>query len=159
MRALKISSSQRPDGTAVPFWGRIRSTVRFAGWENLLPSTRDARGRMTALPPALRAKQWVPGQSGNPSGKGGPYHEMQRLAREFTPEATACLIEVARDRSEDTRNRIVAMSMLYDRAWGRAKDFDPAAEQAQQKPTFDPSLYTSKELETLHATMLLMARR
>jgi hypothetical protein len=55
------------------------------------------------------ARPFKPGQVANPTGKRGAYHEMQRLAREFTPEATGYLIEIARDRNEDTRNRIVAM--------------------------------------------------
>jgi hypothetical protein len=75
------------------------------------------------------SRPWKPGVSANPGGKGGLYHEMQRLAREFTPEATRYLIEIAVDKDEDTRNRIVAMSMLYERAWGKPKEFDPNAEK------------------------------
>jgi hypothetical protein len=111
---------------------------------------------MTALPPALREKRWGPGQSGNPSGKGGLYHEMQRRAREFTPEATEYLIEIARDKSEDARNRIVAMSMLYDRAWGKPKDYDPNAEAAPSR--FDPSRLTPEERDQVRKALGLIAR-
>jgi hypothetical protein len=75
----------------------VSSAPELPTREDLLPSGRDARGRMTTLPPALRQRCWAPGQSGNPSGKGSVYHEMQRLAREFSPEAVAYLIEIARD--------------------------------------------------------------
>jgi hypothetical protein len=102
---------------------------------------------MTALPPALRQRCWGPGESGNPSGKGGVYHEMQRLAREFSPEAVACLIEIARDGTEDTRNRIVAMSMLLERAWGRSQPFDPAKDG--EAPLQNLKLQASLEAEKL----------
>jgi hypothetical protein len=94
-------------------------------------STPKGSPRKKLLPPALAANVWKPGQSGNPGGKGGAYYEMQRLAREFTPEAARYLIAIAADKGEDTRNRIVAMSMLLDRAWGKPKEYDPNSE----KPT------------------------
>jgi hypothetical protein len=102
---------------------------------------------MTALPPALRQRCWGPGESGNPSGKGGVYHEMQRLAREFSPEAVAYLIEIARDGTEDTRNRIVAMSMLLERAWGRSQPFDPAKDG--EEPLRHLKLQASLEADKL----------
>ena len=113
---------------------------------------------MTALPPALRARQWEPGESGNPSGKEGLYHEVQRLAREFTPRATEILRDIANDPSEDSRNRIVAIGMLYDRAWGKPKDFDPKTDEAAtRKPVFDPSLYSAEQLMQIEATLRMVA--
>ena len=38
---------------------------------------------------------------------------MQRLAPEFTPRATEILRDIANDPNEDSRNRIVAIGMLY----------------------------------------------
>ena len=55
---------------------------------------------------------------------------MLRRAREFTPEATNYLIEIARDKGEDARNRIVAISLLYERAWGKAQPMVNEAEPA-----------------------------
>ena len=122
-----------------------------------MPSGRDARGRLTALPPALRARQWAPGQSGNPSGKGGLYHEMQRLAREFTPEATEILIGFAKDEEEETSNRIVSIRMLYERAWGAPKDYDPKTDEAAtRKPRFDPSLYSPAQLAQIEAALRMV---
>jgi hypothetical protein len=112
---------------------------------------------MTALPPALRQRCWGPGESGNPSGKGGVYHEMQRLAREFSPEAVAYLIEIARDGTEDTRNRIVAMSMLLERAWGRSQPFDPAKDGEEPlrplklQASLEADKLTPAELDALEA--------
>lgn len=61
--------------------------------------------------------------------------------------------------SEDERVALMATDKVLERAWGRPKEYDPNAEQAQQKPPFDPSPYTSEELEMLQAAMLIMARR
>ena len=108
--------------------------------ENLLPSGRDARGRLAALPSALRERQWAPGQSGNPSGKGGLYHEMQRLAREAAPGAVRRLTELAQlDRVDekgnllpltsdaDQRLVLMASSTLIERGFGEPKEYDPKA--------------------------------
>jgi hypothetical protein len=80
---------------------------------------------------------------------------MQRLAREFTPEATKYLIEIAADKNEDSRNRIVAMSMLLDRAWGKPKEYDPLSEP-QETGRFDPALLTPEQREVVHQAMLLI---
>src|SRR5262245_60794937 len=76
-------------------------------------STSNGSPRKKPLPPALAANLWRPGQSGNPGGKGGTYYEMMRLARQFTPQATQILIDIASDLGEEARNRIVAIGMLY----------------------------------------------
>lgn len=56
-------------------------------------------------------------------------------------------------------DRPVAANALIDRAFGKSREYDPTAEQARQKPAFDPSLYTFEELEQLYAALELMARR
>jgi hypothetical protein len=114
---------------------------------------------MTALPPALRARQWAPGQSGNPSGKGGLYHEMQRLAREASPGAVQRLIELAQlDRRDeegkllpltsdaDPRIVLMASSTLIERGFGKPRDdYDPKGEEPP-KPRFNPALFTPAQL-------------
>jgi hypothetical protein len=86
----------------------------------------------------LAANVWKPGQSGNPGGKGGTYYEMMRLARQFTPQATQILIDIARDPGEEIRNKIVAIGMLYDRAWADQGEFDPNADP-EIRPNLDVS--------------------
>jgi hypothetical protein len=110
---------------------------------------------MTALAQTLREKCWQPGHSGNPSGKGGLYHEMQRLAREFTPRATEILRDIANDPGEDSRNRIVAIGMLFDRAWGKPKEYDATAEKPAE-PDFNPRDYAPEELDVIEAALRLM---
>jgi hypothetical protein len=57
--------------------------------------------------------------------EGGTYYEMMRLARQFTPRAAQILIDIASDPGEEARSPIVAIGTLYDRAWGKPKDYDP----------------------------------
>jgi hypothetical protein len=84
---------------------------------------------------------------------------MQRLAREFTPRATEILREIANDPNEDSRNRIVAIGMLYDRAWGKPKDYDPADEPKPKRDRFDASKYTVEELEFIGEALTLIVAR
>jgi hypothetical protein len=80
---------------------------------------------------------------------------MQRLAREFTPRAAEILREIANDPNEDSRNRIVAIGILYDRAWGKPKDYDPATEPERNRQ-WDPSRYSIEELKQIRAALVLM---
>ena len=124
---------------------------------------------MTALPPALRARQWAPGESGNPSGRGGLYHEVQRLAREASPGAVQRLIELAQiDRVDeegkllpltsdaDHRVVMVASSTLIERGFGKPRDFDPKAEEPPRE-RFNPALYTPAQLEQIEAALRIVA--
>jgi hypothetical protein len=117
---------------------------------------RDAKGRWLPGVTPAGARPWQKGQAPNPSGKGGDYHEMQRLAREFTPRATEILRDIANDPSEDSRNRIVAIGMLYDRAWGKPKEYDPAEDREVIRPRFDPSLYTPEQLAQIEQTLRMV---
>jgi hypothetical protein len=127
---------------------RVMDVLRRQGSEQ-----RDARGRWLPGTTPTGARPWRKGQVPNPSGKGGAYHEMQRLAREYTPRGTEILREIADDPNEDSRNRIVAIGMLFDRAWGKPREYDPQAEarEEQNKSSFDPRRYTEEELEVIEA--------
>jgi hypothetical protein len=79
-----------------------------------------------------------PGQSGNPSGKGGLYHEAQRICREASPRAARRMVELMD--SDDERVALLAADKVLERAWGKPKEvaeeatLDPAAaEQAAQQ--------------------------
>jgi hypothetical protein len=125
---------------------------------------------MTALPPALRARQWAPGQSGNPSGQGGLFREVQRLAREASPGAVQRLIELAQlDRVDDEgkllpltsdadqRVVMVASSTLIERGFGKPRDdYDPKAEEPP-KTKFNPALFTPAQLEEIERVLRLVA--
>ena len=120
-------------------------------------STPNGSPRKKPLPAALAANLWKPGQSGNPGGKGGTYYEMMRLARQFTPQATQILIDIASDPGE-ARSRIVAIGMLYDRAWGKAREYDPSEDKEEEiRPRFDPSRYTSEQLTEIERVIRIVA--
>ena len=116
---------------------------------------RDERGRTTALPPALRAHVFRKGEIHNPAGKGGKYQECKRLCREASPKAAKAIIQMI-DQTDDDRVRFIAASWVHEQAWGKPKDFDPAAEKPEQRLTFDPRRYTPKDVAVIEQGLRLM---
>ena len=111
--------------------------------------------RSRPLPPALAANIWKRGQSGNPSGQSGLYGETMMLARQAAPDAMRRLIELMR--SEDERVASVACNAVLERAWGKPKLYDPAAEPKPKRDRLDTSRYSIEELEQIQAALELMA--
>ncbi len=72
-----------------------------------------------------RLRVLQPGETANPSGHGGRYHEVVKLAREASPEAMQTLIEIMRDADEETRARIVAIQEVLSRAFGKVREMTP----------------------------------
>ena len=122
-----------------------------------MPSGRDARGRVTVLPPALQTKRWRPGQSGNPSGRGGDYQRCLSLCREASFESAQEIIRL-RDESDDDRVRFMAATWIYERAWGKAKEFDPGQLEDNTVQRFDPSKLDPDQLARVKEAMLLLAK-
>ena len=50
----------------------------------------------------------------------------------------------------------MAHSWIYERAWGKPKDFNPKDEPDPNKPRFDPRLLSPKELEIVQFALRLM---
>ena len=65
-------------------------------------------------------RPFQPGQSGNPSGKGGLYHEAQRICREASPAAALRIVELMN--STDERVALMAADKVLERAWGKPKE-------------------------------------
>jgi hypothetical protein len=86
-----------------------------------------------------------------------PWSQPESLARQFTPEATRILIDIVRDPCEEARNRIVAIGMLYDRAWDKPRDYNPETDQEVVPPRFDPSLFTREQLVQIEQTSRMIA--
>ncbi len=97
------------------------------------------------------------GKSGNPGGRTKQFAQCQRLCREASPDAARRLIELIQ--SEDERVALMAAEKVFERAWGRPKDYDPNAESIKKPPPFDPSLYSTEELRQMQAVMQMIARR
>src|ERR1700738_1342980 len=97
------------------------------------------------------------GKSGNPGGRTKQFAQCQRLCREASPDAARRLIELIQ--SEDERVALMAADKVFERAWGRPKEYDPNAEAPKKAPPFDPSLYTTEELRRMQEVMLMIARR
>jgi hypothetical protein len=102
----------------------------------------------------MEARKWRPGQSGNPSGRSGLFQEMQRRAREATPELIDYLLEIARDGDEDARNRIVAIQIMLERGWGKVPICEP--ESLEQKPEPDWSRLTPEQREQIRAVVTML---
>ena len=141
-------ASSRQQETQVGFCGKLSGMSDLSN----VPTPRDARGRLLARP-ANSAPVWQKGQSGNPSGRNGLYGEMLRRAREFTPEATDYLIAIARDGNEDTRNRIVAIQLLFDRAWGKPQ----ASTEGSAEPEALRNLSPEQRLRRVHELLAYAA--
>src|SRR5215472_8159755 len=98
---------------------------------------------------------WQPGQSGNPSGHRGTYHECRRLAAEASPEAMGRLIELMD--AEDERVAYMATVAVLDRSGVKPIDYDPS--QDVTPPTWDPGALTPEERENLKAYFVKMVRK
>jgi hypothetical protein len=61
--------------------------------------------------------------------------------------------------SEDERVALMAADKVFERAWGRPKEYDPNAEGPKKQPPFNPDLYTTDELREMQAVMKMMAIR
>ena len=94
-----------------------------------------------------RLRPFRPGQSGNPSGTSGRYGEVVRLCQAAGPEIAKALIEIALDRNEDSRARIVAAQEVFNRGFGRPKTEVKTPQGGSA--TLDASKLTDRELEVL----------
>lgn len=76
---------------------------------------KHGRGVLTPFPKGTIA---------NPSGKSGLYQECLKLCRERSPDAADKMYALLK--SDDERIQYMAAAWIYERAWGKPKEFDPA---------------------------------
>jgi|SRR5208282_3753874 len=103
-----------------------------------------------ALPPALAANRWRPGQSGNPSGNSSTYGEAIKLAQAAAPYAVRRLIALMD--SEDPRVAAVACNSILDRAFGK-----PKVEDEEKKNNMQARLANMTREERLRYMQELLA--
>ena len=124
----------------------------------IIPPRR--KGRRTVNPKSLANlvlfKKGHP--NANPGGRTDAYLAAQRLCREASPQAAQTMVRLMSD--PDPRIQLMAADKVYERAWGRAPDYDPKRDAEKPKPVFDPHAYSPKELEVLEVALkLLMENR
>jgi hypothetical protein len=115
---------------------------------------REANGRWKQGVVPAGARPWQKGQAPNPSGKSGAFAECQRLCREHSLESAQAIMRLARE-TKDERLAFMAHSWIFERAWGKAKDFDPK-DEAPIRPKFDPRLLSREQLEIVQYALRLM---
>src|SRR5580704_10364042 len=108
------------------------------------------------IPAAFLENQWKKGQSGNPGGIGGDYHECMSICRQATPKAARRLGELIS--SDDERVALMAADKVDERAWGRPNDYDPKSEVDPNRPRFDPTSLSPDQLELVEHALRLMVR-
>jgi hypothetical protein len=102
---------------------------------------------------------WKPGKSGNP---GGRIKGAERIARDAAEARSytdaegnthtglsalvACLIDIAFDKNEAARDRIVAASSAADRGWGKPKQAIEVTSTEQPTETRPASEMTDEEI-------------
>lgn len=72
-------------------------------------------------------KPWLPGQSGNLTKERTDYRAVLEAARGSSPHAMAKLIKLIDHRNPKVA--LVAAKEVLERAWGRVKEVDPAADR------------------------------
>lgn len=72
----------------------------------------------------LKKYQFKPGQCGNPGGKSKLELEVRRMAREWSPEVMARMIDICLT-TDDERVAVVAGEKILERAYGKAKEMAP----------------------------------
>ena len=76
--------------------------------------------------------KWQPGQSANPGGRPkqtADYKLCRELAREFSVHNIERMRELA-ETTEDDRVQYMARTWLDEKAWGKARDYDPNEDRA-----------------------------
>ncbi len=63
--------------------------------------------------------KWLPGQTGNPGGKGYLLAEVRELARTRTTAALETLAEIMGNRKAPPASRVAAAVAILDRGWGK----------------------------------------
>jgi hypothetical protein len=77
---------------------------------------------------------WKPGISANPGGRpkqGADYKLCRELAREFSQHNIERMKQLA-ETTEDDRVQYMARTWLDEKAWGKARDYDPAEDKPPQ---------------------------
>jgi hypothetical protein len=106
---------------------------------------------MAKLTPAMEARKWRKGESGNPSGRSGEYQRCQAICRGASQEAAEEVIRLCRH-SNDDRVRLLAAQWIYERAWGKAPESD-TGEADEDRPSLDVSKLSPEQRDQLRGIL------
>jgi hypothetical protein len=67
--------------------------------------------------------RYKPGESGNHGGRTDQYLEAQRICRDATPAAARKMVALMD--SEDERVALMAADKVFERAWGKPREYNP----------------------------------
>lgn len=95
--------------------------------------------------------KWLPGVSGNPSGR--PRDPVRSIARDRAPEALEVLLRIMVDEAAPVAQRITAANSVLDRGLGR-----PISMQAEVSPTGEERAVSSASLVALGRVLLEVER-
>jgi hypothetical protein len=95
------------------------------------------------LPPRRINGRFAPGVSGNPGGVSEIRREMQELARLHSVEAIETAVRIMRTGKSET-NRLMAVSMILDRAWGKPRQSVELEHQGQTLEEMLTAIWSAK---------------
>jgi hypothetical protein len=113
-------------------FGRALRGGRFAHLIEMLGKCTSGQMAISGeiLPPRRINGKFAPGVSGNPGGVSEVRREMQELARLHSVEAIETAVRIMRTGKSET-NRLMAVSMILDRAWGKPRQSVEIEQQGQ----------------------------
>jgi hypothetical protein len=133
----------------------VRTFTMNGRWKPESGPLSAAAAEHKMIPTPLARFAFKPGQTGNPGGRTKAFAEAQRICREASPEAARRMVELIR--SEDERVALMAADKVYERAWGKPKEYDPSTERDPSRSRFDPSLLSPEQLDLVeHALRLIV---
>jgi hypothetical protein len=89
---------------------------------------------------------WQPGQAGNPQNKNQLFSQCQKLCSERSPEAADKMHRLMS--CGDERIEFMAAAWIYERAWGKPKEFD-SNDLAAPRMVLDTSRLTPEQRAVL----------
>jgi hypothetical protein len=87
----------------------------------------------------------------------GDYQRCMQLCREASYDSAQEIIRLGRE-SDDERVRYMANTWVYERAWGKPKEFDPKSLEEENAPRFDPSKLSAEQRVKVREALLLVAQ-
>jgi hypothetical protein len=123
---LSCDRSSRRDGDIPGFLIHDRMEMSQNAASNQRPRRRGRPQTNSRSLANLIPHRYKPGESGNRGGRTDQYLEAQRICREATPAAARKMVALMD--SADERVALMAADKVFERAWGKAPEYNPDQE-------------------------------